>query len=174
MTQSRTHGARLTALESNFVRRDADKENLWLVDWRDYGLPHCSIYVVAADNRWPCKIGISTYPGKRVRSLQTSVWRPLHVAKCYWAPTVKEARRLEMAVHRRLTEESRWLHGEWFDMHPDKASEMIEFVSLVEGVDISNEIPDASIAKDVRHMAELYHDPKRKCELSDSFQKSFG
>lgn len=168
------HGVQLTALETNLVRRDADKENLWLVNWRAYGLPYCSIYVVCADNRWPCKIGISTFPEKRVKSLQTSVWRPLHVSRCYWAPTIKEARRLEQAVHRRLTEDSRWLHGEWFDMRPDGAREMIEFVAMVDGVDISDQIQDETIARDVHMAANLYHDPKRKCELFADKSRSFG
>lgn len=163
------HGSQLTALEANLVRGEKREgvDNVWLVNWKEVGLPYCSIYVVSADNSWPCKIGISTYAEKRVRALQTSVWRPLYVPRCYWAPTVKEAKRLEYAVHKRLTEDSRWLHGEWFDLRPDKAAEMIEFVALVEGIEISDKIEDPELAAQVHANLNFYHDPKRMMDIKD-------
>lgn len=165
--------SQLTALENNFIR-DHCANDLWLINWRDLELPYCTIYIVTADNKWPCKIGVSCAPEKRVRSLQTASWRPLHVANCYWAETVGEARRLEQAVHRRLTEQSRWLHGEWFDMRPEAATEIVEFVSMVEGVDISADIPCAESAEIVRRNKELHHDPKKALELRHKKMMSYG
>lgn len=147
------HGQRRTAF-SAFLMKEGyipkPEDYVWLADWRRYKLPYCSIYVVAPDGNWPCKVGISTNPYKRLIGLQTSVWKPLKVTSCYWAKTIKEARELEKQVHKRLTSDNVWLHGEWFDMRPKDAREMIEFVSMVEGLDISDQIDNEEVMQDLR------------------------
>lgn len=161
------HGQRPTAFETFHARsnRDEPEKQVWLADWKSYGLPYGSIYIVAPDNDWPCKIGISANPRKRLLQLQTSVWRPIQVARCYWAETMREAKRLEAAVHRRLTEDSRWLHGEWFDMRPDEAAEMLEFISMVENVDICDHIEHEEVLADVCSYVRFSNNPKLSCDL---------
>lgn len=162
--QSRMHGLRLTAFDS-FLLHSEDtypkaEDQVWLADWKSYKLPHCSIYVVSPDGQWPCKVGISTYAYRRLLGLQTSVWKPLKMMGCYWAKTVAEARALEKAVHRRLTEDNVWLHGEWFDMRPNNARDMIEFVALVEGIEISSTIDNQEVIGDLEGVLRqsLSHD----------------
>lgn len=151
--QSQTHGRPLTAFESFLLHSDQviprAEDQVWLADWKNFKLPYCSIYVVCPDGQWPCKVGISTYAYKRLLALQTSVWKPLKMMRCYWAKTVAEARALEKAVHRRLTEDNVWLHGEWFDMRPNSAQEIIEFVALVEGIEIFSEIDNQEVISDI-------------------------
>ena len=151
------HGLQRTAFSAFLMREGGyiakPEKHVWLVDWRRYKLPYCSIYVVSPDGNWPCKVGISTNPYKRLISLQTSVWKPLKVIGCYWAKTVKEAREVEKQVHKRLSEDNVWLHGEWFDMRPKDAKEMIEFVSAVEGLEINDTIDNEEVIQDLR--AEL-------------------
>lgn len=120
-------------------------EQVWLADWKAAGLPYCSLYIVTPDGNWPCKIGISVNASKRLIGLQTSVWKPLRVAKCYWTATVLQARTLEKAIHKRLTEDNAWLHGEWFAMRPDKATDVVEFVALVEGIELYDKIDNPKV-----------------------------
>lgn len=151
-------GQQRTALNTYWELTDRTKpieDLVWLVDWKAHDLPYCSLYVVTPDNNWPCKIGISVFPRKRVASLQTSVWRPLNVAHCVWALNSQEARRLEKKIHATLTEDNKWLHGEWFDMRPDDALEMINFCAAVEGVEISDKIEDAAALKTMNGMLKL-------------------
>jgi hypothetical protein len=126
------------------------EDQVWLADWKRYKLPYCSLYVVSPDGNWPCKVGISVNPYKRLLSLQTSVWKRLKVTDCFWLEGVKEARELEKQVHRRLTGDNVWLHGEWFDMRPKDAREMIEFVSAVEGIEVNDKIHNEMVIEDLR------------------------
>lgn len=144
------HGVRQTAYSSFLIRSGSQvkaEEQVWLANWRGHGLPYCSLYVVAPDGRWPCKVGISVNAYKRLAELQVSVWKPLSVVSCFWLKTIKEARELEKQVHRRLTGDDVWLHGEWFDMRPRDAKEMIEFVALVEGIEIYEKIDNDEVIK---------------------------
>lgn len=129
---------------------------VWLADWKKHRLPYCSVYIVSPDGQWPCKVGISTHAYKRLAGLQTSVWKPLKVMGCYWAKTVHEARALEKAVHKRLSEDSVWLHGEWFDMRPKQAKEMIEFVAMVEGIEIYDEIDNPDVMSDIKALVAKF------------------
>lgn len=156
--QSRTHGLRLTAFDSFIANSNFDdkpEDQVWLADWRAHKLPYCSLYVVAPDGQWPCKVGISVNPYKRLIGLQTSVWKPLKVMRCYWTNSVAEARALEKAVHLRLSDDNVWLHGEWFDMRPKAATEMIEFVSLVEGIEIFDKIDNEEVINSIKKDMEV-------------------
>lgn len=127
---------------------------MWTVDWRFYDMPNCSLYIVTPDNKWPCKIGISVHPEKRIRSLQTSVWRPLSVAHCFACAGVKEAKSLERKVHETLTDMSRWLHGEWFDMRPEEAADIVRFSASLIGVECTDKIEDEWVFQDVKRYVE--------------------
>jgi hypothetical protein len=142
------HGPQRTAFENylTFGTGSTDpNEMLWTIDWRDYDRPYCSLYVVTPDNDWPCKVGISVSPRKRVMGLQTSVWRPLKVAACFWCPTIQDARRLEMRVHQMLTDDKKWMHGEWFDMKPGPTCEMINFAACIAGIECNSTIDEPEI-----------------------------
>lgn len=158
MKASLTLGQQRTALDRDLLFNgglcnDAD-DKLWTIDWRSYDLPYCSIYIVTPDNDWPCKIGISVAPRKRVMAMQTAVWRPLKVARCFYAPTFLDARTIEQRVHATLTEESKWLHGEWFDMRPSEAADMVQFIAMVAGVECSDKL-DPAIEADVNEKMSL-------------------
>lgn len=133
-------GKQLTALQraerhsSDFGPGRDVSDLLWLADWRAMGLPNCTLYVVAPLDGWPCKIGVSTAPAKRVSVLQTSVWKQLHVAWCCHLPTLAQAKELERKSHQTLTDRALWLHGEWFDLRPDKAAELVKFEALMLGL----------------------------------------
>jgi len=137
---------------------DATKQ-VWLADWRAVKLPYCSLYVVCPDGSWPCKVGISVNAMRRLIALQTSVWKPLKVSKCYWTRSVAEARKLEKAVHQRLSGDNVWLHGEWFDMRPNAAAEMIEFVSLVEGIELYDKIDNQDVINSIEAMFQVAKTP---------------
>lgn len=145
------HGRQQTALErfrANSRLSDVGiRDVLWLADWKEFNLPYCSLYVISTDGEWPCKIGVSVSPYRRVMSIQTSVWRPLSVSHCVFTPSVDDAKKLEKAVHRRLSEDSRWLHGEWFDLKPKQALEMVEFVAMIEGIEISYEPEEGEVMR---------------------------
>lgn len=142
-------GQQLTAFEKYTLVDGGGGTSLWMVDWRKYGLSRCSLYVICPENGWPCKIGISVAPRKRLNALQTSVWKRLKVAGCYWLPTAKEARQLEKAIHETLTDDNIWLHGEWFDMRPEQAMEIVEFKAEVLGLYCSPVIEHDEALEDV-------------------------
>lgn len=142
-------GQQQTAFSSFVLNRNGVYKNIeeqvWLVDWKAFQLPYCSLYIVSPDGDWPCKVGISTNASKRLIGLQTSVWKPLRVAHCYWTATVHQARALEKAIHKRLTEDNAWLHGEWFSMRPSEAKEIVEFVAMVEGIELFDTIDNPEV-----------------------------
>lgn len=146
-------GQQLTALQR--AERHSDdfgpgrdvSDMVWLADWRAMRLPYCSVYVIAPMDGWPCKIGVSTNPSKRVNTLQTACWKQLHVAWCCFVGTVNAASKLEKQCHSALSDQGKWLHGEWFDMRPDKASELVMFEAVLAGIEYHTELPDG-VAKD--------------------------
>lgn len=129
--------------------------NVWLADWKKHGLPYCTVYVISPDNNWPCKVGISVAPRKRITSLQVSCWRPLKVDYSVWCPTIAEARALENAMHEVLTEDGKWLSGEWFDMRAEHALDLLHFKASVCGIECHDTIKEPIIVKEAE--AALYH-----------------
>lgn len=152
MRRSPTRGLQPTAFEKELIARpcrnlDDARKAVWLVNWRAWDLPYCSLYVVSTDSKWPCKIGISIDPVKRISGIQTGVWRRVDVHKCFYLKSVKEARTLEQKIHRTLTDQGKWLHGEWFDMRPEQTTDIIEFEAMILGLDINSEIQEDEIAQ---------------------------
>lgn len=147
--EAMTDGGALTRVRS-------DRDLVWMVDWRKYGLAHCSVYIIAPEGHWPCKVGISTFAKKRVQSLQTSHWKMLAVSRCWWASGVKEARAVEAKTHEMLKADNCYLLGEWFDKTPDKAAEVVEFAAMSVGVDLCDMITQPEIEKEISaEMAQL-------------------
>lgn len=155
------HGKQLTALQRAEQRdyfgpsKAGHVEDLtWMADWRAIGLPYCSVYVVAPIDGWPCKIGISTNPMKRVSALQTASWKQLEVAWCCFVESVNVAKALERRSHDALTQQSLWLHGEWFDLRPDKAKELVAFEAALAGVETQEALPPGVALDFVRKLFE--------------------
>lgn len=135
------------------------EEHVWLANWRKFGFERSTIYVVSPDNSWPCKIGIANHGYSRVKSLQTSVWRPIKADFSAWTNTRTECSSLEKAVHRMLDEEGLWLHGEWFDMRPEQAVDAIRFQAAVTGIEINEVVEEENIIDSIKmklhHLADL-------------------
>lgn len=125
-------------------------EELWRVNWKQHGYGFCGVYVVAPDNSWPSKIGISQNPVKRLLSLQTSCWRKLDIHKYCYAENFAAARKVEQKAHQILVDDGKAMLGEWFDIRPDKAMEVVEFASQIEGVEIMKSPPDDKIREILR------------------------
>lgn len=180
------HGRQLTALE-RIERRDENGEGfrwgrdydvsdmVWWADWKKVGLPYCTIYVIGPIDGWPCKIGISTCALRRINSLQTSVWKQLEVKWCAWAPTVNAARKVEAQAHRTLTDMAKWLHGEWFDLRPDKAIELVQFEAELLGVPIETRLPDGPATEYVqdewRYFFGSAEAQRQRIELNYNFRR---
>ena len=143
------HGKQRTALQIAERHEEIGpygdlSDQVWMADWRSMGMPYCSIYVVAPIDGWPCKVGISTNPMKRVSSLQTACWKQLEVAWCGFLGTVKQAADLERRAHQALTNQSLWLHGEWFDLRVDDAKSMVRFEAMLAGLEMHETLPEGA------------------------------
>ena len=131
------HGRQQTVLEraeqhnSDYSHPSADVSGMvWLADWRALKLPYCSVYIIAPIDGWPCKIGISTNPMKRVNTLQTSVWKQLEVKWCGYLTTVHDGS--WNLAHRVLGPRS----GCTADgLTPDRAADLVEFEAMMGGLD---------------------------------------
>ncbi|RUV65827.1 GIY-YIG nuclease family protein [Mesorhizobium sp. M1A.F.Ca.IN.022.02.1.1] len=134
------------------------ESHVWLADWKKYGLPHCSLYLVSPDNDWPCKVGISTHAARRVGQIQISVWRPVKVDYSVWCKSVADARLLERAIHSTLAEDGKWLNGEWFDMRPDATKELIQFKAAILGIECFDTVTEPAIVADIERMLAYYSD----------------
>lgn len=166
-------GQQLTALERAeqhdrdglaVASRDVSGQ-VWMANWRDLKLPYCSIYIIAPIDGWPCKIGISTSPVKRINGLQTSVWKQLEVKWCGYLASVHEARELEKRSHMALTSLAKWLHGEWFDLRPDKAAELVAFEAAIAGIEVTTKLPAGPALDYVeRFFAERFHSDRARAK----------
>lgn len=73
------------------------------------------VYIVTqATEDFPCKVGMSDAPEKRVASLQAGSPNRLVVREIYWFPTRAEAAAMERAFHDFHAESG--MNGEWFGM----------------------------------------------------------
>lgn len=117
------------------------KRHLWRINWKAEGLPYCGVYAISPDNRWPTKIGVSIAPAKRVVELQTASWKRLDVAEYAYCESFKEARAVEKKAHEMLAADGAALHGEWFDIKPDKAMEVVRFAANTLNIGLRTDIP---------------------------------
>jgi hypothetical protein len=128
--------------------------HVWLADWRRFSKPYCTLYVVSTDSNWPCKIGISNNPARRVNEIQISVWKQVKVDYSVWCNSSSDARLLEKAMHKELNADGRRLRGEWFDIHPERVVDLIKFKAAVIGVECSDRVYDEEIVQDIAIMLE--------------------
>ncbi len=133
------------------------ERQVWLANWKKFGIERTSIYVISTDNSWPCKIGVSNYGYKRMCDLQVSVWRTLKVDYSAFAPSRAEAFRLEKEIHAELAD--KWLNGEWFDMRPNEVIDLIKFKACVMGIEIGDVVENPEIVADIKtkmlHLARI-------------------
>ncbi len=129
--------------EQNCIVENLNLDNaLWRINWKKLGLQYCGVYVITTDSLYPCKIGISQNPAKRVASLQTAHWRQVQITEYRWCNNVCEAKKIEAAAHNHLS--GKKLLGEWFDVRPQEALEAIEWASVMENIEVNNGIPEAA------------------------------
>lgn len=85
------------------------------------------LYVIAADEQGPVKIGLSKHPDRRLRQLQTG-----HACKLvlHHAEPVEDGqvRALERIVHEQIRH--RRMQGEWFDLTVPDAIAEVQFVMI--------------------------------------------
>jgi hypothetical protein len=84
------------------------------------------VYFVQAGESGPIKIGFSTDPDRRIKTLRTAMSEELIVLK-----VVKGSRQLEKTLHDQFSEINR--RGEWYE----PTTELLEFVSGLEASDAS-------------------------------------
>jgi predicted GIY-YIG superfamily endonuclease len=82
------------------------------------------IYVIAADEQGPVKIGFSNDPNRRLKELQTGYPKPLTLwHQQEFSP--KQAKLMEQMIHKTL--KYRRSHGEWFKLSVEQAIAEVEF-----------------------------------------------
>ena len=82
------------------------------------------IYVIAADEQGPVKIGYSSDPSRRLKELQTGYPTPLALRHQQKFPDA-QAKLMEQLIHKTLRH--RCSHGEWFKMSVEQAIAEVEF-----------------------------------------------
>lgn len=121
------------------------ERELWRINWKTNGYPYCGVYVITTDSLYPCKIGISINPIKRLANLQTSHWRPLQISGYRWCESQADAVKVEAKAHDILTDEGKALLGEWFDVRVEKAVEAMEWAALTLNVALNKHIPNDDV-----------------------------
>lgn len=87
-----------------------------------------SIYVVAPQEGFPCKIGYASSLRKRLKTLQASHWDTLFIHDAVLVKSKRTAMRLEKLCHKRLASDC--IRGEWFNCFAEDAGKMLREVSL--------------------------------------------
>ena len=151
LTQRRRQGLPIyidTTLDSN------QKLELWRVNWKQWGYSYCGLYAVCPDNAWPTKIGISQNPVKRLISIQTSVWKRVDIFDYRYFENSIQAREVEKKSHELMAADGLSMMGEWFDIRPDKAMEIVDFAASLLGYEAKTEVPnDERIKQAMTNMA---------------------
>jgi hypothetical protein len=89
----------------------------------------CFIYLIATKTKTgkagrPVKIGIAENPEKRLRSISTASSKALGLYEKWWCPSRYIARTMEREIHVLMDRDR--LHGEWFNLGPGFAWQLIE------------------------------------------------
>jgi hypothetical protein len=82
-----------------------------------------SVYVISAGES-AVKVGLATRPDERLRALQTAHYQRLSLFSSIVCTGAAEAIEVEQRAHRLLKDKH--LHGEWFDVLPLEAKEVVE------------------------------------------------
>ncbi len=87
------------------------------------GLDHC-IYVIAPSSGMVSKVGYSCNPKRRLDSLQTAHYELLSVKYLFWLPE-STALKIERLVLKKAKDSSLRLAGEWVNLFPADAAQLI-------------------------------------------------
>lgn len=90
------------------------------------------MYIIGATTSGPLKLGISAFPDRRVRQLQTGHADRLHVLHTEPVPPDR-ARLYEKLLHRDIRHHR--THGEWFNLNLENAKLHIQFTLIHYDVD---------------------------------------
>ena len=82
-----------------------------------------ALYLIAASEDGPTKIGISRDPDHRLKELQSGHARPLHVFHATWLVERKYAKKAEAWLHKELADKRQ--SGEWFSVAISAARELV-------------------------------------------------
>jgi hypothetical protein len=82
------------------------------------------IYVIAPSAGFPCKVGVASNVGKRLKGIQVGNGEELHVHSVFAASNRGTAFRVEKFAHRRLQDNR--MAGEWFNVFADDAVAVLQ------------------------------------------------
>ncbi len=87
------------------------------------------LYVIAASDNGPVKLGLSIHPEKRVKQLQTGSVETYHL---YHKELVEVSclKKAEKSLHRLLSHKR--MRGEWFDLTVTDAIDEVKFIRMTE------------------------------------------
>lgn len=106
---------------------------------KSWGGAQC-VYVISANEGESSKIGVTGDPLARLASLQTANWQPLTIAALFWLQSgryLSESRlKVEATALRAAREMGVLLSGEWVDLDPIDAAELVVKAAKYEKIDI--------------------------------------
>jgi hypothetical protein len=92
-------------------------------------IKYACVYAVGPSGGRPLRLGWSRYPLERVRQLQQGNWKELTLHDLTWTAGDIVATRLLGDTERILDLAKRRIHGDWFDVTPELASQTIRVAS---------------------------------------------
>lgn len=120
----------------------------------DYEILITGIYVVSTEDKWPCKIGITSDLRKRLTGLQVGCWHKLipysfnlagkvsgnmpKVLRDDYNGLAKAAAGLESECHKALKGLDLHLRGEWFDVDVEAAHMVLQKVAANNGYTVAD------------------------------------
>ncbi len=141
--------------------------DLWMVPWRKFGFDYCGVYVICPQAKWPIKIGISDNAAKRLTQLQTGHWSRLKVAAYWVCESAAKARQIESIAHSALEKKNKRLLGEWFDIRPDKAAELVEFEAEIAGIELMKRVPETAKFEPIKQHLDAFYDLRYRKVMQD-------
>jgi len=115
---------------------------LWRVPWGRFGFSFCMVYLIGPKMGWPTKIGIAEHVSSRLTDLQVSHWSELVIHSAWLCASSGEARKVEKASHETLNGDGKRMRGEWVDVRPADATEVVEFCARTMDVEMVTKLPD--------------------------------
>lgn len=82
------------------------------------------VYVISPEAEWPCKIGVSAEPERRLKDLQAAHWNKLVLVR---SMRFEFAYQVESGIKQVLGK--KLLLGEWFDVRSWEAERILFFVA---------------------------------------------
>lgn len=139
---------------------------------RELDPKECCLYVMfAKDGEGPMyiKVGISEFPGKRARHVQTGCPIPIRRVIAFRCSSRRTARSAEVAMHEAMKEHSvtgEWFRLEWGQEAKDSLHALIEKVmDAIGGVDLKD-VTDEDTRVAVRKKQETWESAQKKAKVA--------